>query len=149
MKVILLDDVKNVGKKGQLINASEGYAKNFLFPRKLAVEATKANINELELKKKAEDKRKEQEYQEASALGKELEEKKIIIAVKTGENGKLFGSVTNKEISAALEDQTGLKIDKKKIVLEEPFRMIGERHVTIKLHPKVTAELTVQITELK
>ena len=147
MKVILLEDVKSIGKKGQLVNASEGYAKNFLFPKKLAVEATKANMNELELKKKAEDKRKQQEVEEARALAKQIEDLSIKIAVKTGENGKLFGSVTNKEIAAALEEQTGLKIDKKKIVLNDAIKMVGQRHVSVKLHPKVTAELAVEIVE--
>lgn len=148
MKVILLEDVKSIGKKGSLINVSEGYAKNYLFPKKLALEATKSNINELELKKKADDKKRQEELQQAQALGKKLEEKPVKVSVKTGENGKLFGSVTNKEISAALEEQTGLKIDKKKIILEEPIRMVGTRHVTIKLHPQVSIELTVEITEL-
>ncbi len=147
MKVILLEDVKSIGKKGQLVNASEGYAKNFLFPKKLAVEATKANMNELELKKKAEDKRKQQELMEARDLAKQIEEKGIKIAVKTGENGKLFGSVTNKEIAIAMEEQTGLKIDKKKIVLNDAIKMVGQRHVSVKLHPEVTAELTVEIVE--
>lgn len=148
MKVILLDDVKGVGKKGQLVNASDGYAKNFLFPKKLALEATPANMNELALKKKAEDKKRQEEYEEAVALKERLEEKSVFVSVKTGENGKLFGSVTNKEIAAALEAQTGLKIDKKKIILEDSIKMVGKRHVTVKLHPKVTAELAVEIKEL-
>lgn len=147
MKVILLEDVKNVGQKGQLINASEGYARNFLFPKKLGVEATKGNINELEAKKKAEAKKKQEELEEAQALGEHISSKSVRIAVKTGENGKLFGAVTNKEISVALEGQTGLKIDKKKIVLDEPIRMVGRRTVAVKLHPKVSAELTVEIVE--
>ena len=147
MKVILLEDVKNVGKKGELVNASEGYAKNFLLPRKLAVEATKANLNDFELKKKADAKRKQQELEEAQALAKQLEEITVKVFVKTGENGKLFGSVTNKEVAQALEEQTGLQIDKKKIVLNEPFKMVGSRHVIVKLHPKVNAELNVEIAE--
>lgn len=147
MKVILLEDVKSVGKKGQLINASEGYAKNFLLPKKLAVEATKANINELELKKRAEDKRKQEEYETAVQLSKQLEEKTVIISVKTGENGKLFGSVTNKEVAEELVKQTGLEIDKKKVSIGDPIKMVGERTATVKLHPKVTAEVTVKIVE--
>ena len=149
MKVILLEDVKNVGKKGQLVNASDGYAKNFLFPKKLAVEATKSNMNDLELKKKAEEKRKQQELEEAKELAKQLEAKEVLVSVKTGENGKTFGSVTNKEIAEALEKQTGLKIDKKKIVLEEPIKMVGSRTVIVKIHPQVNAEINVKIMEKK
>lgn len=149
MKVILLEDVKNVGKKGQLVNASDGYAKNFLFPKKLAVEATKSNINDLELKKKAEEKRKQQELEEAKELAKQMEAKEVIVSVKTGENGKTFGSVTNKEIAEALEKQTGLKVDKKKIVLEEPIKMVGSRTVIVKIHPQVNAEINVKIMEKK
>lgn len=147
MKVILLEDVKNVGKKGQLVNASDGYAKNFLFPKKLAVEATKSNMNDLELKKKAEEKRKQQELEEARELAKQMEAKEVIVSVKTGENGKTFGSVTNKEIAEALEKQTGLKVDKKKIVLEEPIKMVGSRTVIVKIHPQVNAEINVKIME--
>lgn len=147
MKVILLEDVKNVGKKGQLVNASDGYAKNFLFPKKLAVEATKSNMNDLELKKKAEEKRKQQELEEARELAKQMEAKEVIVSVKTGENGKTFGSVTNKEIAEALEKQTGLKVDKKKIVLEEPIKMVGSRTVILKIHPQVNAEINVKIME--
>lgn len=147
MKVILLEDVKNVGKKGSLLNVSEGYARNFLFPKKMALEATKTNMNELEMKKRNEEKRKQEELEEAQALANRLEEKAIQIAVKTGENGKLFGAVTNKEIAIALEEQTGLAVDKKKIVLDEPIRMVGTKHVGIKLHQNVTAELKVEIIE--
>lgn len=147
MKLILLEDVKSIGKKGQLINASDGYAKNFLLPKKLAVEATKANINDIELKKKADNKRMQQEIDEAQALADKIKSKAVKVSVKTGENGKLFGSVTNKEIAIALEEQTGIKIDKKKIVLEEPVKMVGTKHLPVKIHAKVTAELTVEIVE--
>lgn len=147
MKVILLEDVKKVGKKGQLIEASEGYAKNFLIPRNLAVEATKSNINDLELKQKSEDKRKKEELEEARRLGKDLEEKVITIGVKTGENGKLFGSVTNKEVAEEIVRQTGVKIDKKKVSIGDPIKMVGEKIATIKLHPKVTAEVKIRIVE--
>ena len=113
MKMILLQDVKSVGKKGDLINASEGYAKNFLLPRKLAVEATKSNLNDYELKQKAEAKRKQEELEKAQATAKELEDKVVTIKVKTGGNGKLFGSVTNKEVAEEIVKQTKLDIDKK------------------------------------
>lgn len=147
MKMILLEDVKGVGKKGQVINASDGYAKNFLIPKKLAVEATKSNLNELELKEKAEQKRRAQELEEAKELGKKLESLRVKVGVKTGENGRLFGSVTNKEIAACLEEQTGFGIDKKKIVVDTPFKNVGPGTVTVKLHPQVSATLNVDIVE--
>lgn len=148
MKMILLEDVKSIGKKGELINASEGYAKNFLLPKKLAVEATKANLNEYELKQKSEAKRKEEELNQAKALAELLKEKVVTIAVKTGSNGKLFGSVTNKEVADAIVEQTKLDIDKKKVSIGDPIKMIGERTATVRLHPKVTAEVTIKIVEI-
>ncbi len=147
MKVILLEDVKGTGKKGQIVNASDGYANNFLFPKKLAVAATNDNLNSIKLQKKAEDKRKAEELAAAKELAEKLTNKDIKISVKTGDNGKLFGSVTNKEIAAAIEQQTGLVIDKKKIVLNDQIKMVGTRHVNIKLHPEVTAEVKVIISE--
>ena len=145
MKMILLQDVKSIGKKGDLINASEGYAKNFLLPRKLAVEATKSNLNDYELKQKAEAKRKQEELEKAQATAKELEDKVVTIKVKTG--GKLFGSVTNKEFAEEIVKQTRLDIDKKKVSIGDPIKMLGERTAVIKLHPKVTAEVKVKIVE--
>ncbi|MEA4971867.1 MAG: 50S ribosomal protein L9 [Candidatus Metalachnospira sp.] len=145
MKLILLEDVKGVGKKGDLINKNDGYALNFLIPKKLAVEATKANINELELKKRAEEKKKKEELDEASKIGEELKEKIVKVSVKAGENGRVFGSVTNKEIAAALAAQTGMDIDKKKITFDEPIKMVGRRTVKVKLHPQVTVDLTIEI----
>ena len=147
MKMILLQDVKSVGKKGDLVNVSEGYAKNFLLPKKYAVEATKANLNDYELKQKAEAKRKQEELEEAQATAKALEDKEVVIKVKTGENGKLFGSVTNKEVAEAIVDQTQLKIDKKKVSIGDPIKMVGERTAVVKLHPKVTAEVKIKIVE--
>lgn len=145
MKLILLEDVKGVGKKGDVVNKNDGYALNFLIPKKLAVEATKSNINDLELKKKADERRKKEEYEEAKELGEKLKDKIVKVSVKAGENGKVFGSVTNKEISAALLQQTGMDIDKKKITFNDPIKMVGRRTVKVKLHPKVTVELTVEI----
>lgn len=147
MKVILLEDVKSIGKKGDLINASEGYAKNFLFPKKLAVEATKANLNEYELKQKAEVKRRQEELDAAKKLADELKEKVVTISVKTGGNGKLFGSVTNKEVAEAIVEQTQLPIDKKKVSIGDPIKMVGERIAVVKLHPKVSAEVTIKVVE--
>jgi len=145
MKVILLEDIKGVGKKDQIVNASDGYARNFLFPKKLALEATSGNLHQLENKKKNEEARKKEEFEKAKELEEKIEKQSITIAVKVGDNGKLFGSVTNKEISSALKEQTGLDIDKKKIVLNDTIKTIGEKQVDIKLHPKVTAKLKVNI----
>ena len=145
MKLILLEDVKGVGKKGDIVNKNDGYAINFLIPKKLAVEATNANLNDLELKKKSEAKRKKEELEEAQRLGAELNDKVVKVKVKTGENGKVFGSVTNKEIASALLEQTGIDIDKKKISFDDPIKMVGRRIVKVKLHPQVTVELTVEI----
>ena len=145
MKLILLEDVKGVGKKGYSVNKNDGYAINFLIPKKLAVEATNANLNDLELKKKSEAKRKKEELEEAQRLGAELNDKVVKVKVKAGENGKVFGSVTNKEIASALLEQTGIDIDKKKISFDDPIKMVGRRIVKVKLHPQVTVELTVEI----
>ena len=147
MKMILLQDVKSVGKKGDLVDVSEGYAKNFLLPRKLGVEATKSNLNDYELKQKADAKRKQEELEKAQATAKALEDKEVIVKVKTGENGKLFGSVTNKEVAEAIVEQTQLKIDKKKVSIGDPIKMVGERTAVVKLHPKVTAEVKIKIVE--
>ena len=147
MKLILLEDVKSVGKKGDIVNKNDGYALNYLIPKKLAVEATKANMNDLELKKKAEEKRKKEELEEAKKIAEQLNDKVVKVSVKAGENGKVFGSVTNKEIAAAIEAQTGLVVDKKKIVINDAIKMVGTRHVNIKLHPEVTVEVKVIITE--
>ena len=145
MKLILLEDVKGVGKKGDVVNKNDGYALNFLIPKKLAVEATKSNINDLELKKKAEEKKKKEELEAAQQLAEQLKDKVVKVSVKAGENGKVFGSVTNKEIAAALLQQTGIEIDKKKITFDDPIKMVGRRLVKIKLHPKVTVEMAVDI----
>lgn len=147
MKVILLDDIKGVGKKDQIINASDGYAKNFLFPKKLALEANANNLRQLELKQKAEDNKRKEELEAAQDLGKKLEELNVVLKVKTGDNGKIFGSITNKEISSALKEQCGIDIDKKKISLRDSIKMIGVVNVDVKLHSKVTAKLKVTISE--
>ncbi|MCD7904134.1 MAG: 50S ribosomal protein L9 [Clostridiales bacterium] len=146
MKVILLEDVKNVGKKGQVINASDGYAKNHLFPRKLAIEANKANMTALDRKNKAAEAKLEAEYQEAKALGEKIEALTVNIDVKSGVSGKIFGSVTGKEIAQALKEQTGIEVDKRKIVIPEPIKNVGENSVTIKLHTKVSASLKLNIS---
>ena len=147
MKVILLADVKSVGKKGQLINVSEGYAKNFLLSRNLAAEATKANLNEYELKQKSEARRAQEELEQAQQIADALKDQTVTITVKTGGNGKLFGSVTNKEVAEAIVAQTKLPIDKKKVSIGDPIKMVGTRTAVVRLHPTVTAEVTITIVE--
>ncbi len=149
MKVILLEDVKGVGKKDQIINANDGYAKNFLLPKKLAVPADKNNLTKMDNIKKIEDAKKQEEYDNAVALGKEIEAKNLQINVKLGSNGKLFGTVTNKEIASALKEQAGIEVDKKKIILSSPIKTLGEKEATVKLHPKVSVTLKVTINEQK
>lgn len=148
MKVILLDDIKGVGKKEQIINASDGYARNFLFPKKLALEATKENMARLEAKKKSEADKKQDELNEARAAADRLNELTVKISVKTGDNGRLFGSVTNKEVAQALNEQHGVAMDKKKIVLTEPIKAVGTYSADIKLHQKVTAKIALEISGL-
>jgi large subunit ribosomal protein L9 len=147
MKLILTKDVKKLGKKGEVVNVSDGYARNFLLPKGVAIEATKSSMNELSLKKKSEDRKKQEELEQAQALAEKMKEQIVTIAVKSGEGGRLFGSVTSKEIAKAAKDQLKMTIDKKKIVLDEPIRNLGNRFVEIKLHPKVTAQLTVKVIE--
>lgn len=149
MKVILLEDVKGVGKKDQIINANDGYAKNFLLPKKLAVPADKNNLTKMDNIKKIEDAKRQEEYDNAVAIGKQIEAKTLQINVKLGSNGKLFGTVTNKEITNALKEQIGIEVDKKKIVLSSPIKTLGEKEATVKLHPKVTVTLKVTINEQK
>ena len=149
MKVILLEDIKGVGKKDQVINASDGYARNFLFAKNKALEATPNNLKQLEHRKKAEEDRKAEEYAKAKELSDKIDGISVTISVKTGNNGKLFGAVTNKEISSALKEQHNLDIDKKKIIVNDSIKAIGEKTVDIKLHTKVTAKLSVKIVGLQ
>lgn len=146
MKVILLEDIKGVGVKGQVYEASDGYARNFLFPKKKAIEATKANLNELALKQKAVEGKMKRELEEAQEAAKKLEEKTIKVFVKTGENGKMFGSVTSIEVASALASQFDISIDRKKITLPETIKSVGESYAEIKLHPKVTAKIKIEVT---
>lgn len=147
MKVILLEDVKNVGKKGQIINAKDGYARNFLFPKNIAIEATEVNLKNLENAKKKKEEKEREAFEEARVLEEELMQKVIVIKTKAGENGKLFGSITTKEISELLEKEYKIIIDKKKFDLDEPIKTLGEYNVKIKLHPMVNAKLKVIVTE--
>jgi large subunit ribosomal protein L9 len=145
MKVILKQDVKGLGKKEDLVNVSDGYARNFLFPRGLAAEANAANINIMNTKKEAEKTKKARELANAKELAKKLKEMEVVIRAKSGENGKLFGSITSKDISDALKNDFKLDIDKKKIVLPEPIRSTGITELDVKLYPEVTARLKVRI----
>lgn len=147
MKVIFLEDVKGVGKKDAIINVSDGYAKNFLFPKKLAIIADKNSILKMDNVKKIGDLHKKEEYENSLELAKLIEVKPLNLKVKVGANGKLFGTITNKEISHAISQNLNIDIDKKKITLKTPIKMLGEREVSIKLHPKVTATLNINIIE--
>jgi large subunit ribosomal protein L9 len=147
MKVILLQDVKSLGKKGDMVEVNKGYAGNYLVPRKLAVEATSKNVNDLKLQKANQNKKAAAALEEAQNLAKELEDKTVELKMKVGEGGKTFGAISTKEIAAAAKEQLGYEIDKKKISVDEAIRSLGVHVVKIKLHPKVTAELKVNVTE--
>ena len=147
MKVILLQDVKALGKKGDIVNVSDGYARNAILPKKLGVEATSKNLNDLKLQKKHEEKVAQENYENALALAKTIEEQKVVVKMKTGEGGRSFGSISTKEIAAATKEQTGLDLDKKKMQLQESIKALGTYEVPVKIHTKVTAKLTVQVVE--
>lgn len=147
MEVILLEDVKSLGKKGELVTVNDGYARNFILKKKLGVEATAANLNNLKLKKQNDEKVKQQILEEAQGFAKELEEKQVVVKLKSGEGGRTFGSVSTKEIAQAAKQQLGYELDKKKMQLKEPIRNLGNYQIPIKLHPKVTGELTVKVVE--
>lgn len=147
MKVILLQDVKSLGKKGDIVEVSKGYARNFILPKKLGVEATGKNINDLKLQKANQEKIAAENLAAAKELADQLSDKSVEIPMKVGDNGKVFGAVSNKEIAAAAKDQLGLEIDKKKISVDEPIKSLGQHTVKIKLHPKVTGQLKVNVTE--
>lgn len=148
MKVILLQDVKALGKKGDVVEVSEGYARNMLLKKGMGKEATGKNMNDLKLQKANAEKIARETLEAAQALGKEMEGKSIKIAVKTGEGGRIFGSVSSKEIAEEIKKQLGYEIDKKKIQIDNPIKALGVTNVSIKLHTKVTAELKVQVVEV-
>ena len=147
MKVILKEDVKSLGKKGQIVEVSDGYARNFILKKGKGVEATSKNLNDLKLQKANEDKIAQENYEAAQELGKKIEARQIQVSIKTGEGGKAFGSVSSKEIAEEAKSQLGLDIDKKKIQLKETIKTLGTHNVPVKLHPKVTVELKVVVTE--
>lgn len=147
MEIVLLEDVKSLGKKGQVVKVNEGYARNFILPKKLGVEATSKNLNDLKLKKANEEKVAAQQLATAKELRDKLEKASVSLAIKAGDNGKAFGSVSTKEIAKAIDEQLSLDIDKKKIVLPEPLKTFGTHEVPIKLHKDVTAKLAVKVVE--
>lgn len=147
MKVILLEDVKSLGKKGDIVNVSDGYARNMILPKKLGVEATPKNLNDLKLKKANQEKVAQENLDAAKAFAKNLEDKQVNLTLKMGEGGRSFGSISAKEIAEAAKTQLGLDIDKKKLQLSGSIRELGTTEVPVKLHPKVTGKLKVVVTE--
>lgn len=147
MKVILLEDVKSLGKKDEIVEVNEGYARNFILKKKLGLEANAKNLNDIKLKKANDDKVAAQKLADAQEYAKVVEAKTVVCKIKTGKDGKSFGSVSSKEIAVAAKDQFDLDIDKKKITLDEPIKSLGTYKVTVKLHPKVSASLTVKVEE--
>ena len=147
MKVILKEDIKSLGKQGEIVDVSDGYARNFILKKGKGVEANSKNLNDQKLQKANEAKIAQQQYEAAQELGKKIEAGKIEMSIKTGEGGKAFGSIASKEIAAEVKEQMGLDIDKKKIQLKEAIKTLGTHEVSVKLHPKVTAALKVIVTE--
>lgn len=147
MKIILLKDDKKLGKKGDTVEVSEGYARNYILPQKIGIEANAKNMNDLKLRKAHEDKVAKEQLDAAKKLAAELEPKQILIRMKAGEGGKAFGSVSSKEIAVACRDQYGIDIDKKKIQLPENIKSFGAYEVSVKLHPQVTGKFTVKVIE--
>lgn len=147
MKVILLQDVKALGKKGEIVNVNDGYARNFILPKKLGLEANNKNLNDLRLQKQQEDRMVQENLEAAKQLAADLSAGKVQLSIKAGEGGRVFGSVSGKEIAAAVKEQLGIDVDKKKIQLKETIKQLGTHNVPVKLHPKVTAELKVVVVE--
>lgn len=145
MQVILLEDVKSLGKKGEIVKVNDGYARNYILPKKLGLEATPKNLNDLKLQKAAEAKREQEIYDEAVAFKEKMETLSVNLTIKTGEGGRTFGSISTKEIAEGLKKQHGIQVDKKKFILADSIKGIGTYHVGVKLHPKVTAELKVRV----
>lgn len=149
MKVILLEDVKSLGKKGEIVNVNDGYARNYVLPKKLGVEATGKNMNDLKLQKANEEKIAKELLDNAKAFAQEMEKDEVVVSIKGGEGGRTFGSVSSKEIAQAYKEQCGKEIDKKKIILPEAIRNFGVYEVGVKLHPSVTGKLKVKVKEMK
>lgn len=147
MKIILLQDEKKLGKKGDIIEANDGYARNYILPKKIGVEATPKNLNDLKLQKSNEAKVAKEQLESAQKLAQTIAEKTVTVGIKAGENGRTFGSVSTKEIAAALKTQTGIEVDKKKIVLPEAIKNFGVYEVPVKLHAQVTGTIKVHVKE--
>ena len=147
MEIVLLEDVKALGKKGQIVNVNDGYARNFILPKKLGVEANSKNLNDLKLKKANDDRIAAEQLAAAKELAEKIGSSSITVSIKAGEGGRAFGSVSGKEISAAITSQLNLDIDKKKLLLPEPLKTFGTHEVGIKLHKDVTAKLAVKVVE--
>ena len=147
MKIILLQDVKSLGKKGEIVNVSDGYARNMILPQKLGVEATGKNLNDLKLQNQHAEKVAEENLEKAKELAKALENQTVEVKIKSGKDGKTFGSVSTKEIAVAVKEQLGLELDKKKMVLNDGIKTLGTYEVNVKLHPKVMGTLRVKVTE--
>ncbi len=147
MEVILLQDVKSLGKKGERVKVNDGYARNFILPKKLGIEATAKNLNDLKLQKANEERLAAIKLEEAKELAAKIEAKSVVVSVKTGEGGRIFGSVSTKEIAAACASQLGFELDKKKMVLTDPIKACGTVVVPVKLHKDVTAKLSVKVVE--
>ena len=147
MEIVLLEDVKALGKKGQIVKVNDGYARNFILPKKLGIEATPKNLNDLKLQKANEARIAAEQLAAAKELAAKLAESSITVSIKAGEGGKAFGSVSGKEIAAAISSQLGLEIDKKKLVLPEPLKTFGVHQVPITLHKDVTGKLNVKVVE--
>ncbi len=148
MQVILIQDVKTLGKKGDIVKVSDGYANNFLLTKHLGLEATPKNLNDLKVEKAAEAKRAKEELDAARRFSDEIKEKKIVLKLKVGKDGRTFGSVSGKEIAVAIKEQLSYDIDKKKLILPEPIKSVGIFNIPIKIHPQVTGQIKVEIQEI-
>ncbi len=147
MKVILLEDVKSLGKKDEIVNVNDGYARNFVLPKKLGIEANNKNLNDLKLKKANEAKLAKEQLEAAQAFAAEMAKDEVVLSIKAGEGGRTFGSVSTKEIAQGYKEQCGKEIDKKKIILPEAIKNFGVFEVGVKLHPSVTGTLKVKVVE--
>ena len=148
MKVILLEDVKSLGKKGEIVNVNDGYARNYVLPKKLGVEANNKNMNDLKLQKANDEKVAKELLDKAKSFAQEMEKDEVVVFIKAGEGGKTFGSVSSKEIAQAYKEQCGKEIDRKKIILPEAIKIFGVFEVGVKLHPSVTGKLKIKVSEM-
>ena len=147
MKIILLEDVKSLGKKGEIVNVSDGYARNMILPKKLGLEATGKNLNDLKLQNQHAEKVAQENLEAARNFAEELKDKKVEVKMKAGEGGRTFGSISTKEIAEAAKKQLGLELDKKKMILKDPIKSLGTYEIQIKLHPQVTGTFSVHVSE--